>query len=160
MRWFFAILFRTILIFVFLICFLFIFVLCIWVFSLHVCLCSTCMQCSQRLEEDIRSPETGVTEGCELGTEHMSPGRAVSALNYWSIPLSPLCLDCFLMFLYKLSNPSPILHYAPPTFSQPSPSPSLLTSCALPEPTESTECHQCAHRTRAISCHRGASPGG
>ena len=41
------------------------FILCARVFCLHMCLCMRHTQCSQRTEEDIRSPGAGVTASCE-----------------------------------------------------------------------------------------------
>ena len=43
--------------------YLFNFILCVFVFCIHVCLCITYMQYPK---EGIRSPETGVTDHCEL----------------------------------------------------------------------------------------------
>ena len=34
-------------------------------FSLHECMCTRCLQCPQRIEEGIGSPESVVTDGCE-----------------------------------------------------------------------------------------------
>ena len=39
--------------------------LCVWLFCLHVCMCTTCMQCLWRPEEGSRFPGTGITSGCE-----------------------------------------------------------------------------------------------
>lgn len=36
----------------------------IWVFYLLVCLCAVCIQCPQRLEEDVGSSGTGVIDIC------------------------------------------------------------------------------------------------
>lgn len=52
-------------------------VLYAWVFCLHKCLCSVCVQCLQRSGEGIGSP--GVIDG------HEFPRRAVSALKYWAL---------------------------------------------------------------------------
>ena len=53
---------------------------------LHVCLCTTHMQCLRRPEEGIRSPGPGVIDGCEppCGYWELSPqssARTTSALN-------------------------------------------------------------------------------
>lgn len=40
------------------------FILILWVFCLHAYMRTTCVQCSQRLEEGIRSPRTRVTDVC------------------------------------------------------------------------------------------------
>jgi hypothetical protein len=39
--------------------------LCALVFSLHVYMCTICVECPQRKEEDIESLGAGVTDGCE-----------------------------------------------------------------------------------------------
>ena len=60
--------------------------LCAWVFCLHICLCTRCMHCWQRLEGDIRVPKIGITFSFfgimwVLGIRPGSSGRASSALN-------------------------------------------------------------------------------
>lgn len=57
-------------------------------FCLYVCLCSTCMQCSQRPEEDIGFFGTGFTHGWELpgaGKQNGSSVRAKSTLSHRTI---------------------------------------------------------------------------
>lgn len=61
---------------------------------MHVCLCSTSIQCSQNEEEDTRhiwmSYQLLVTDECLLGSiwvigiELVSPGISESALNHWN----------------------------------------------------------------------------
>lgn len=46
-----------------------------WVFSLHVCVCAGG---PGRPEEGVRSPETGVTEGCE---PPLDAGNLTGSLN-------------------------------------------------------------------------------
>lgn len=45
----------------------------LYVFSLHVCLCATCMKCLQSLEETLRSPGTGVTGPCGCWEINLCP---------------------------------------------------------------------------------------
>ena len=47
-------------------CYLIFTILYMWVFCLHVCLCTMCIQYSQRPEDGVGSPGTGVTNACEL----------------------------------------------------------------------------------------------
>lgn len=54
------------------------FFLCVWLFHLPACLCTTCMQGSERPEEGVKSPRTWATKGCEQPC-----GR-------WEANLSPL----------------------------------------------------------------------
>jgi hypothetical protein len=49
----------------------FIFILCALMFWLHLCLC-----------KHVRYPRTGIRECSELGIEHWSSGRVVSALDH------------------------------------------------------------------------------
>lgn len=50
-------------------------ILQMWVFCLHVCLCTTCVQHPQRPEDGVRALGTGVTNGCE-------PPQHVGARNW------------------------------------------------------------------------------
>lgn len=44
---------------------LFFIFICVWVFSLHVCLHTTCIQCLWSLEEATESPGTSIAGVCE-----------------------------------------------------------------------------------------------
>lgn len=80
----------------------FICILCIWLFCLHVCVCTKCMQCAERTEEGIWSPGTGVSIRCELpwglGTEFRSSIRASAFIHR---ALSPVQL----IWSYEESKP-------------------------------------------------------
>lgn len=63
------------------------FILYAWVFYVHVCSCTRCMQCLQRPEKNVGSPGTGVIVdmvvnycGCWDSLELGFSGRATSAL--------------------------------------------------------------------------------
>lgn len=68
--------------------------LCVWVFCLHICLCATCMGCLPSPGEGISYPGTGVkTVSYHVSAGNQSPvlpGRAVTALNHWTIFPGPL----------------------------------------------------------------------
>lgn len=49
---------------------LFIFVLCVWLFSLHVCLCTTCVKYLQRPERLLNRLELQVILSCHVGVEN------------------------------------------------------------------------------------------
>lgn len=80
----------------------FICILCIWLFYLHVCVCTKCIQCAERTEEGIWSPGTGVSIRCELpwglGTEFRSSIRASAFIHR---ALSPVQL----IWSYEESKP-------------------------------------------------------
>lgn len=42
------------------------FILCVGVFCLHICLCTTCVHCPQKAEENVGSSGTRVIDGCEM----------------------------------------------------------------------------------------------
>jgi hypothetical protein len=84
----------------------FIFTLCIWMFYLNVCLCTTCVQCSQRPEEGMGSPGIIVKTNCELpcGCSESSPGplEEQPALSTVEPPLQAslhLVLHLFCVFI-------------------------------------------------------------
>ena len=59
--------------------------------SLHVCMCMVCTWYSQRPDEDVGFPETGVTDGCELDVGAGNWTASVSStLNCWVISLAKL----------------------------------------------------------------------
>lgn len=64
---------------------LFIFISCVWMVSLRICMCTTCMQCSWRPEEGTTDLRTGVMDGCELSCEcwELNPGPL--QLNHWAM---------------------------------------------------------------------------
>ncbi|EGW00138.1 hypothetical protein I79_018812 [Cricetulus griseus] len=45
------------------------FILCVWVFCLHVCMCTICEQCQWEPKEGTGSPGTGVRDNCKLPYE-------------------------------------------------------------------------------------------
>lgn len=64
---------------------------CMWLFYLHLCLCTVCIQCLEGQEEDISFLGTGGTDVCEplgAGTEPRASVRAtvLLTLNCSAIP--------------------------------------------------------------------------
>lgn len=73
-------------------------------FCLHVCTCSTCMQCPRKLDEDSGSSGTGVRASCELprGWWEWNLGGAARALDP-EPPSQPI---------YRASNTDPFVRNA------------------------------------------------
>lgn len=71
--------------------------LCIWIFCLHVCLITKCVQCQKRPEEDIVSPPTKVADGCE-------PPFGCWELNMGLLKEQPVFLIISLALLAEFSN--------------------------------------------------------
>ena len=68
--------------------------LCVWVFRLHVCLCTTCIQGPLHPKEGGQPPGTGVTDSFQLpcGFWESNPG-----------PLEELIDQCFFLFSFSFS---------------------------------------------------------
>lgn len=68
--------------------------MCMIIFPAYM-LCTVCMQCPPRLEEDIALPATGVTEGCKppVGVGNWIQVLWKCALNHWGArPLNSRCV--------------------------------------------------------------------
>lgn len=70
---------------------------CVWAFCLHICLCTPCVWCLERQEEDIASLETGVTNGYLpwCGCWELRHGSVVKS-QCWASSLLLQCTLCFL----------------------------------------------------------------
>ena len=80
-------------------------ILCVWVFGLHVCLCTIFMLKPTEVRREIRSPGTRSTDGCEPphGYWDSSPGpleeQPVPLTTEPSLQPQPVCLFVCLFFL-------------------------------------------------------------